>query len=191
MDNQSTYLFYRNYLEEGESILWHGSPEKKGLFMSKYDLWFLYFAIGWTVFTAPLLVFPFINNEWNPFFVAFCIIFPAVGVLMTVSHIRKSLRNRNSTEYAITNKRIFRRVGIRIEVFYPKFNYICQVEHHKNGTMTLKFPEVRDESTMVINGYYQCFSIRGIADHPEAQQALDCMEIDPKCRRSSSYQIAP
>lgn len=187
MDHQSTYLFCRRYLEENETVLWHGAPERKGLFMSKYDLWFLYFAIGWTIVNAPLLLVPFITNQWDPMIVGFCIIFPAVGVLMIVTHIRKHLRKRDNTEYAITNKRIFRRVGIDVEEFYLNPDYLCQVVNHKNGTTTIKFPELRDLSTMVVNRYYQCFSIRGIADPYGAQQALARMELEPKRRKSVSY----
>lgn len=108
------YSFSRPYLTAGETILWKGKPGKGHLFTAQ-DLFLIPFSIMWCGFAIFWEVG--VITSGAPFF--FClwgIPFVCVGLYLVVGRFFWSAYIRKRTRYVITNKKIIRLRGTRIDM---------------------------------------------------------------------------
>ena len=183
MNNDSTYLFCRSQMDADEVLLWHGRPNTKGLCLSKMETAQFCFGIGFILFSVLCLTIGWINVGPDPLLIGFTIAFPAAGILVAGSALKNGLKTRNNTEYAITNKRIFRRVGIRVEVYTDGISDGYETILHRDGTATISFAMVIDPNAgrYYVNGreVIQTLRIVRIADVEAVHRALSALNCRP------------
>ncbi len=176
MDNESTYLFCRSQMDPDEQVLWRGRPDSKSLYMPKYELMAFCFGVGIALVTSAVLIFAWIVNGSEPLIVAFTIAFPLAGLSIAGIELKRAIQRRDCTEYVITNKRIFRRIGISIEVFSEGIAEGYETILRRNGNAVIRFPMVIDpKAERVWNNnkeIIQTFSLANITEVEAAQKAL-------------------
>ena len=181
MYSESTELFCRSQMSADEYVLWSGRPEKNGPFLSGAEIGSLLFSIVWTVI-ATAMCLPALKDNGGTILGLFPAIFPIVGLFLVGSHLRRVLILRNHTEYVITNKRIYRRMGKRIDNFSASIAVGYQSQTHRNGNSTITFPMAIDPSKprTKSNGREvpRFFTINSIADVDRVQQVLSRMETN-------------
>ena len=180
MYNENTTLFCRQLMGSDEYVLWRGCPEKKGRFLSGHELGSFAFSILWTVITCAVCIPAFsMGFHMSSLFV---ILFPCIGICMIVSHLRKINCLRNHTEYVITNKRLYRCIGTKMDSYAAAVTLGYQTEYHRNGNATIRFPMAIDRSAgrVRVNGRNipQYVSLINIGEVERVQQALANMSAE-------------
>lgn len=172
MNDLEGYEFCRNYMTDGEYILWKGRPEKGNLFtgqevvMLPFSLLWLAFSVYWEM-TA-------IRSADSWFMVLWGIPFVAIGIYLFVGRFFMTAYLRNRTFYVITNKKIIIRRGSRIQMHDGRNLPSAEIVIHKNGCGTLKFGQM----VYTRNGYRNgtAFMIENVADVTQVQNAIDSMD---------------
>ena len=107
----------KNILQEGEEILWQGTPYKKAFVLEPF-LRFMPIALFWLAIDVVMIVvmfkFVFAQNFENPMkyiMIPFFILHLMPVWIWVGSLIKKSLEHKN-VEYVVTNRRIVIRRGI-------------------------------------------------------------------------------
>ncbi len=189
MNSEIPYLFCRGLMDADEVLLWHGRPSKKGLCMSRYDWTIFCFGIGFTLCAAFLLTLGWIGAGPEPMVIGFTIVFPIAGIAVAVGPLRRGLRTRNHTEYVITNKRLFRRIGIHTEAFTEGIAQGYETILHRNGTATIRFAAVAEPNAVpfYVNGreVIQPLTLVKIADYEDVQRALTALQSSAPCSPES------
>ncbi len=112
----------------------------------------------------------------------FVIFFPLVGISMMIGQLCKVLRIKNHTEYVITNKRLYRRMGKKIDSYASSVTIGYETEYHRNGNATIRFPMAIDRSKgrVRVNGREipQYVSLINIGEVDRVQQALSNMSVE-------------
>ena len=133
--NQSTEVNFQNYMGLDEYILWRGKPQpakgirKENLITIPFGLVFLGFSVFWTATAAASA----------PAMALFGLPFIAVGAYLTFGQaIHKKYLN-SKTEYAITNKKLIRVMGQRVDMVERDQMNTLQLQMHQDGTGTITF----------------------------------------------------
>ena len=111
------FAFARPYLAPGETILWRGKPEKGHLLSGKdvllipFGIFYCGFAIFWTVSALTVAPLPF---------AMFGVPFICVGLYITIGRSIHTASVRKRTVYVITNQKILRRRGNKIDMLDAK-----------------------------------------------------------------------
>ncbi len=180
MDHRDDYIFCRRQMGSDEYVLWQGRPEKKGRVLSGSDLGNLIFSIIWTVLACAMCIPAFMDGaDMSTLFVIF---FPLVGIGMMIGQLCKVLRIKKHTEYVITNKRIYRRMGKKVDNYSAAVTLGYQTEYHRNGNATIRFPMAIDcsKGRVRVNGREipQYVSLINIREVERVQQALANMTVE-------------
>lgn len=126
---------FRNYMEADEFIIWQGKPEKGNYFRREniaslpFGLFFFAFACVWAAAAS----------QGSPFFALFALPFMAVGLYVSFGTIIHRAIMLSKTEYAITNKKLIRISGQRVDIVRADQIDAIQIEMNKNGTGTIIF----------------------------------------------------
>lgn len=180
MDHETTTLFCRPLMGPDEYILWQGQPDKKGRVLFGTDMAQLIFAIVWTVMACGFCVPAFLYGlDPSAYFI---IIFPLVGVGLIIGQFYKIGRIRNHTEYVLTNKRLYRRMGKNVDSYDAVTTLGYETKYHRNGNATISFPMAIDrrKGRVRVNGREipQYVSLLNIGDVERVQQALSNMSVE-------------
>lgn len=174
---EDDYSFSKGYIAPVERILWKGKPAKGNLF-SAGDLFMIPFSILWCGF-AVFWEVSAIRGGAPFFFYLFGAIFVCAGLYFVFGRFLWVAYLRKHTAYVITNKKIIRKRGKRIDMLsaatMPHANTII----HKNGCGTIRFS--------AMNSYYKgsfsatgmdmnTFTLENVPDVLRVQQAIDAME---------------
>lgn len=181
MYESEEYLFCRNLMAPEEHMLWHGKPEPgriftgQDVFMIPFSLLWCGFAIFWTVGASSA----------GGFFGLFGIPFVLVGLYMVFGRfIHRAYLQKNSY-YVITNKRIYRRRGKKIDFLSAASMPPYQCVIHKNGCGSIYFQDMTVYSRRgyrTTAGYgntmspSQGFTLDNLSDIGKVQQAIEQME---------------
>ena len=178
--NEASCYFCRDQMGPDEYVLWHGKPEKRGRLLAPHEVGSLLFSIFWTVISCTMCIAALTTGSGLA--VLFVLIFPLVGIGLIVSQLIKINRLRNHTEYVITNKRLYRHIGPRIENYPASVTLGYEMEYHRNGNATFRFPMAidRNAGTVRVNGRYipQYISLVNIGDIDRVQSALASMNSE-------------
>lgn len=126
---------FNNYLEMDEYIVWHGKPEKgsyirrENIMTIPFGLFFFLFACVWAAGAGMA----------SPLFALFALPFMAVGLYISFGVIIHRAILLKKTEYAITNKKLIRICGQRVDMVRADQLGSLQIEMNKNGTGTITF----------------------------------------------------
>ncbi len=126
---------FNSYLEMDEYIVWHGKPEKgsyirrEQMITIPFGLFFFFFACVWAGGASMA----------SPLFALFALPFMAVGLYLSFGVIIHKAILLSKTEYAITNKKLIRISGQRVDMVRADQLGSLQIEMNKNGTGTITF----------------------------------------------------
>ena len=181
MYHEEDYQFCRSIMASDEHILWHGKPEpgrtftKQDIIMIPFSLLWCGFAIFWTVSASSA----------GGFFGLFGIPFVLVGLYMVFGRFIHGAYVRKNSYYVITNKRIYRRIGKKIDflaaVSMPPYHTVI----HKNGCGSVYFQntDVYRGRGYRSSGSYSSslspthgFSLENLSDIGRVQQAIEQMD---------------
>lgn len=132
------FAFVRPYLAPGETILWRGKPQGGHLF-SGQDVFFIPFSILWCGFAIFWTVTAFMHTPFP--FALFGIPFVCVGLYITVGRFFHRAHMNKNTAYVITDQKIIRRRGKKIDMLDAKTMPAVHITAHDDGTGTLRFGE--------------------------------------------------
>lgn len=185
MENyQNDYSFANPYISAGEQIRWRGKPESGGILLMPSDWFMIPFSIFWCGFAIFWTVTASVNA--GPFGL-FGIPFVAVGLYITVGRFVHAAYMRKRTAYVITNLRVIRKRGNRVDTLRGQDISQTRVTMHKNGNGTI----VLQDPYAYGRGYYgrndlsganMGFTIENIANVAQVQQILAAMGQQPEVR---------
>ena len=144
MEQYNENCFCREQMRADEHILWSGKPEKKGRHLTTAERGAFALSVLALFVSLPFgylgLAYP--NGDWVTNILL--LIFPVIGIAMVTSQFVKLHRLKNDTEYVITNRKIYRRCGQRVDSFPASISVSYETEYHKCGTATIRFPMAVD-----------------------------------------------
>jgi hypothetical protein len=109
--NTNPELKFQNSLMKDEHILWAGQPDPNVLFSSS-DVFLIPFSILWggfAIFWEAMVLWALIRSEFSPIVIVFPLFgipFVLIGLYFMFGRFFFKKRNKRSTYYAVTNKRI-------------------------------------------------------------------------------------
>ena len=168
------FAFARPYLAPGEAILWRDKPEKGHLFSGRdfflipFGIFYCGFAIFWTVSALTVAPLPF---------AMFGVPFICVGLYITIGRSIHTASVRKRTVYVITNQKILRRRGNKIDMLDAKTMPAIHVTARTDGTGTIQFgqPTYYHRRGCGYNGWSPndgIFTLENIPDVARVQQIL-------------------
>ena len=170
------YNFSAPYMTGDEYILWKGKPER-GHLVNGGDVFVIPFSIVWCGF-ALFWEMTAISSGAPTFFALFGLPFIAVGLYLVFGRFIHTAYMRKRTAYVITNKKIIRLRGNKIDMLDGKHLPVMHIEAYKDGTGTVQFGETiyyrrggkryADSSNV--------FLIENVANVMQVQQAIEMME---------------
>ena len=187
MHESESYYFCRSLMAPDEHILWHGKPEpgtvlsSQDVFMIPFSLLWCGFAVFWTVGAAKA------GGTFGLFGVPFLL----MGLYMVFGRLVHAAYLRKNSYYVITNKRIYRQRGKKIDFLSSASMPPYQTIVHKNGCGTVYFQDMmaygrygrysRYNSTHYAtfnNGMFpgRGFTLDNLADIGRVQNAIEQME---------------
>lgn len=170
------YGFARSYMGPGETILWKGKPGKGNL-VTGQDLFMIPFSIVWCGF-ALFWEYNVIRIGFTPFML-FGIPFVCMGVYLVVGRFFHTAWLRKRTAYVITNKKIIRARGNRIDMIEGRNMPPVQITAFRDGSGTVRigYPYHRyRRSALDTNMGVQDFMLENVPNVALVQQMIDRME---------------
>ncbi|MBQ4560873.1 MAG: PH domain-containing protein [Clostridia bacterium] len=137
MNYNNEYDFCRNYMVGDEYILWKGKPEKGSLFTAQ-DLFMIPFSILWCGFAVFWFVSAIASGA-PIFFSFFGLPFVAVGLYLIFGRFIHTAYLRKRTFYVVTNKKIIRQRGSKVDTLSINNLPPMTLVAHKNGNGTIRF----------------------------------------------------
>lgn len=135
------YSFCRPYLTAGETVLWRGKPGK-GHLLTGQDIFMIPFSILWCGF-AIFWEATVIRNGAPFFFTLWGIPFVCVGLYMVFGRFLWTAWIRKRTAYVITDQKILRARGNRVDMLSTRNLPPMYVTAHRDGSGTIRFGEYR------------------------------------------------
>jgi hypothetical protein len=137
MEYQDDYSFSYAFLTPGETVLWKGRPQKGHLFSSE-DLFMTLFSLFWCSF-AFFWEYSAIRSGAPFFFKLFGLPFIAIGLYLLVGRYFHTASLRRRTYYVVTNLKIIRKRGKKIDMLDISTMPPLQISAHNDGTGTISF----------------------------------------------------
>lgn len=174
MEYTDEYSFARSYIGPGEMILWKGKPGK-GHLLTSQDAFMIPFSIFWCGF-AFFWFFSALRS--GGFFAAFGIPFVIVGLYITVGRFIHAAIRRKRTAYVITNKKIIRCQGGKIDMLQGRGMPAVHVTAFRDGNGTIRFGEMNDYrgNRNSFDPSQGLFTLENIPEVVRVQQIIDTME---------------
>ncbi len=164
-ETSNDFDFSRSYLTVGEAVLWKGQPGK-GHLLTAQDIFMIPFSIFWCGFAIFWTATAFSTGV--PIFWLFGISFVCVGLYITVGRFIWTAYIRRRTFYVITNKKILRKRGSRVDLLDLKTLPPMRTKAFTDGSGTITFGQPV---------YYR----RGYGD--AGAEALFSLEVIPEVAR--------
>ena len=171
MDYENDYSFATPYFINGEYVLWRGKPGK-GKLLTKSDVFMIPFSLFWCGFAVFWVVSTFQNAG---FFSVFGIPFVGVGIYIVIGRFFHMAWLRKRTFYVITNHKIIRKQGKKVNVLMGKSMPSYSVITYANGYGSIRFFSPDHSGRTGFNGYVadkNVFSLENIPDVIRVQQIL-------------------
>ena len=172
------YSFAKPYITPGEAILWRGKPGK-GHLLTGQDIFMIPFSIIWcgfAIFWESLVIFgdaPIFMALWG-------IPFVCVGLYMVFGRFIWTAFLRKRTAYVITNKKIIRARGSRIDMIHGNSLPPMHTRAFRDGSGTISFGQHYTYTTRTsFERSYSAagfFALENIPDVARVQQYIDQME---------------
>ena len=178
MEYTDEYNFSRTYIVPGECILWKGKPGK-GHLLTRQDIFMIPFSILWCGFafvweiTAVASGAPFFFGIWG-------IPFILVGLYITVGRFFHTAYLRRHTAYVITNKKIIRRRGKRVDMLGAGNMPSTHITTFADGSGNIRFGEYNklNRRFSFDDGFQDGtpFTLENVSDVVRVHQIIGTME---------------
>jgi len=181
MMHDEDYSFARACMAPDEQILWRGKPQNGHLISAKdalmipFSILWCGFAIFWTVSVFKIGA-PF-------FFWIFGLFFVCMGLYFVFGRFLLAAYLRKHTAYVITNKKIIRLRGKRIDFLAASTMPAAHCTANTDGSGTIRFaapnPYYRGRYHSSYFGYGMdqgFFSLENVPSLVQVQQAIDSMD---------------
>ena len=135
--DENSFLWLSSYLNPDETILWRGKPGK-GHLLTKSDVFMIPFSLMWGGFAvfweASVLAqgAPLLFKLWG-------IPFVLVGLYLIVGRFFHKSLLRKRTEYVVTDRRILRRCGKRVDILNKNSLPPMQTTVNADGSGSIVF----------------------------------------------------
>lgn len=180
MDQYEDYSFCRALMSPDEHVLWQGKPDKGNLFTKQQLLGLpgVLVFLGITVFITGGSAKGGMQN-----FIMFLPFLVIVSFIL-LGPIVRHIRNRKNSLYVITNKKIYRKIGSKIDYLAAASMPSHYTYLYKNGNGSIYFqnePATYDELNYG-NSHRgpatnrPTFSLENLADVRRAESALEQMD---------------
>lgn len=171
----SEFDFARHMLVPGESILWKGKPERGAVF-TRQDIVMIPFSIFWCGFA---FVWFFGALAAGGLFALFGVPFILIGIYLVIGRFIVTAHLRKNTAYVITNKKIIRKKGTKIDMIEIATLPPMHTELHKNGCGTITFGEpTYSYRSGRSRGYVEpAFSLENIANVIQIQALISSIQV--------------
>lgn len=126
---------FRAYLEPDEYVVWQGKPQK-GNYFYREDIARIPFGAFFFIFAC---IWASMASMASPAFGLFALPFMAVGLYMSVGIVIHRSILLAKTDYAITNKKLIRIVGNKVDIVYGKQINNMEITMNKDGTGRIVF----------------------------------------------------
>jgi hypothetical protein len=180
MLEQDEYSFCRPHLINGEFIRWKGKPAEGNLFTS-HDVYMIPLSIFWCGFAIFWETSVVVNGA--PFFFwLFGAVFVCVGLYLVFGRFFWTAWIRKRTRYVITNMKIIRLRGNRVDMMDGKNMPHMRTYVYRNGNGTIQFGAVphyyRGSVNLVGSSWTgnEVFQLENVAELAQVQQAIASME---------------
>ena len=176
MNYNDEYSFAASYLIGDEYILWKGKPES-GKLITSADAVMIPFSLVWCGF-AIFWELTVLTSGAPFFFALFGLPFVGIGLYLVFGRFFLTAYMRKRTFYVITNKKIIRLRGKRIDMLEGKNLPPMRVQARLDGSGTVQFGEAihyrRGGKSYTDTSHV--FYIENVANVMQVQQAVDMME---------------
>ncbi len=173
MDQRDDYSFARVQMDPDEHVLWTGRPEQ-GTILSAVPFSSYLTSLG--VIAFSIFMYELCRTTSEEPLLLFWFIFFAVGVYGLAIWPFQAQYLRKRTFYVITNRRIYRKRGRKIDNLAAANLPSYETIYHNNGNGTIRFSLV---SSPRWAGYRQIathFTLDNIPDMGHALQAIARLE---------------
>lgn len=141
MENHTIYDnsfdFCRPYLVDGEYIIWKGKPGEKNI-LNISDILIIPFSLFWCGFAVFWEISVISSGAPLPF-ALFGVPFLLVGSYLVFGRFIHTVYKRKRTAYVITNKKIIRIRGKKVDMLDGKNMPPMYIDIHKDGKGTIWF----------------------------------------------------
>ena len=137
MEYNDDYSFSRSYITPGETVLWRGRPQP-GRIITSQDVVMIPFSIFWCGF-AFFWEYTALQNGAPFFFALFGLPFIAVGLYLVFGRFIHTAWLRKRTAYVITDLKIIRKRGNRIDMLDRASAPPAQIRAYADGSGTITF----------------------------------------------------
>ena len=177
MENHVDYSFANPYLGPGESVLWRGCPGKGHLltgadvFLIPFSIFWCGFVIFWEVNVISIGA-PLIFMLWG-------IPFICVGLYFTVGRFFHMAWMRRHTAYVITNRKIIRACGNRIDMIESRNMPPVRINAFRDGSGTIQigYPTYhRHRGTGWNSSATHLFTLENIPEVARVERIIASME---------------
>lgn len=169
-----TYQFCRPYLVSGEHIVWKGKPGKGNLLTSA-DWFLIPFSIAWCGF-AFFWEYTVLSYGAAPFFSLFGLPFIIIGLYIVFGRFIHLAYLRKRTQYVITNQKIIRKRGSKVDILSIRNIPTVHVKIHKDGYGTIHFHENNLFSSMHNLNFFMTnqmgFALENIQDAVQVEKII-------------------
>ncbi len=135
------FEFLKNCLADDEHILWQGKPEK-GHYLSSSDIFLIPFSLVWCGF-AIFWEITALTSGAPAVFGLFGVPFVLIGLYLVFGRFIHTARTRQKSAYVITNKRIIRKVGNKVEILDGKNLPPMEISIFDNNKGEIVFGEIQ------------------------------------------------
>ena len=178
MEYIDEYGFARTYIVPGECILWKGKPGK-GHLLTPQDAFMIPFSILWCGFAVFWEVSviaggaPFFFGIWG-------IPFILVGLYMVFGRFLHTAYLRKHTAYVITNKKIIRKRGKRVDMLGAGNMPATHITPYADGSGNIRFGEYNklNRRFSFDDGFQDGtpFTLENVSDVVRVHQIIGTME---------------
>lgn len=176
---EDDYSFARACMGPDEHILWRGKPQK-GHLLTSWDVFMIPFSIFWCGFAIFWETSAILSDAPFPFCI-FGIPFVCIGLYLVFGRFLWAAFMRKRTAYVITNKKIIRMRGSKMDVLSAATMPAARTEYFKDGSGTIYFQTEsynRKNAMQVYSTGWNMgnFVIDNVPDVNRVLQAIDSME---------------
>lgn len=174
-ESNDEYSFSLPYLTAGETVLWKGKPGKGHLF-TPAD--FIAIATGIFLCGIAYHLMAFALSSGMLFFWLFSIPFVCMGLYLAAGQFLQSAYMRRCTRYVITNKKIIRQRGGRIDTRDAKDMSPTRMIVRRNGSGNIQIgkPSHYRHKQWTYMDFRYIFTLENIPEVARVHQIISNME---------------
>ena len=172
--DEVSYSNYKQYLANGEQVLWQGAPGQGNL-VTKENIFLIPFSIFWCGFAIFWETSVIMHGIWP--FALFGLFFVFIGLYLVFGRFVYTVWVRKRTYYIITNLKIIRMRNNKVDMMMRANMPPVSLTIHKNGNGTFRIGHTHPYASFTIrfpgmNGQNPSMELENITEPIKVQQIL-------------------